>query len=76
MPHVMEEDKIVQTIAENIRESRTKKRMTQLEVAEDAELSVNHYAKIERGEVEPGEVTLIRIIQSLGAEYKDILPKL
>lgn len=75
MKHIIKsDDEIVQQVASNLRSFREGKKMTQSEVAESASISVNHYAKIERGEVEPGEVTLVRLISSLGAEYTDILP--
>ena len=63
-----------QTIAKNLRELRKLKHMTQTEVAQKAKISTNHYAKIERGEVNATITTLERIIKSLGAKSSDILP--
>lgn len=66
----------METVAENLKSIRESKRMTQLEIAEKADISVNHYAKIERGEVVPGLDTFVAIMKAIGAAYTDVLPKL
>ena len=63
-----------QTITKNLRELRKSKHMTQTEVAPQAKISTNHYAKVERGEVIATISTLERIIISLGAKLSDVLP--
>ena len=68
------EAKLKKSFALNLQKTRNDKRLTQAEVAEGANLSVNHYAKIERGEVFPGIDTLARITKSLDAHSSDILP--
>ena len=70
----MNEASIQKEIAKNIKTARESKRLTQLEVAEKADLSVNHYAKIERGEVNPGLDTFILIVKAIGVKSSDILP--
>lgn len=61
-------------IAINLRTARDKKRLTQKEVAKKADISTNHYARIERGETSPNLETFERIIKSLGVKSKDVLP--
>lgn len=61
-------------IAINLRTARDKKRLTQEEVAKKADISTNHYARIERGETSPNLETFERIIKSLGVKSKDVLP--
>ena len=61
-------------IAFNLRTARDKKRLTQEEVAKKADISTNHYARIERGETSPNLETFERIIKSLGVKSKDVLP--
>lgn len=61
-------------IASNLRKARIAKQMTQEEVAEKADISTNHYARVERGETSPNLDTFERIIKSIGVKSKDILP--
>ena len=70
----MQEMTTQEVIASNLRKARDKKHLTQEEVAEKAEISTNHYARIERGEALPNLETFERIIKSLGVKSKDILP--
>lgn len=66
--------KLQNEISKNIKNEREKRRLTQLEVAEKAGLSVNHYAKIERGEVTPGLDTFEAIVKAIGTKSTEILP--
>ena len=61
-------------IADEIKKSRNGARLTQSEVAEASGISVNHYAKIERGEIVPGLETFLAIVKALDAESSDFLP--
>ncbi|MFH0863714.1 MAG: helix-turn-helix transcriptional regulator [Candidatus Gottesmanbacteria bacterium] len=45
-------------IAEKLKKARKDARLTQVQVAEKANVSVNYYARIERGEVNPSLETL------------------
>ena len=54
--------------------ARHQKALTQAEVAQRAGTTVNHYAKIERGEVVPSLKTLEKIIKALCVKSSDILP--
>ncbi len=65
---------IMKEIAKNLKRARLTKNMTQSEVAEKAGLSVNHYAKIERGEVTPGLDTFEAIVKAIGTKSTEILP--
>jgi len=62
------------TSGEAIREVRQKSDLSQVEVAEKADISVNHYAKVERGEVVPGLDTFEAIVKAIGVRSSDILP--
>jgi transcriptional regulator with XRE-family HTH domain len=57
-----------------LREARKNKNLTQLEVAQLAKLSVNYYACIERGEVNPSLEKIKNIVKALGLKSSDILP--
>ncbi len=61
-------------IANNLRRIRNDKGMTQLQVAEKAGISTNHYALIERAEYKPTVETLEKILKALGAKSRDVLP--
>jgi transcriptional regulator with XRE-family HTH domain len=52
-------------IALKLKKARKESRLTQLEVAEKANVSVNYYARIERGEVSPSLETLKDIMRIL-----------
>lgn len=52
-------------LANKLRETREKMKLTQAEVAKKAVLNTNYYAVIERGEVEPKAGTLLRIFEAL-----------
>lgn len=52
-------------IAEKLKRARKELRLTQVEVAEKAKVSVNYYARIERGEVTPSLETLKEIMAIL-----------
>lgn len=67
-------DKITIYIGQRLREARKLKNMTQADVAMHAKTTVNHYAKIERGEVVPSLKTLERIVKAMGVKSSDILP--
>ena len=61
-------------IGRQLAQARHSKGLTQAEVAEHASTTVNHYAKIERGEVVPSLKTLENIVQALGVKSSDVLP--
>lgn len=61
-------------IGKNIKKTRLKRKLTQKEVAEKAEINVNYYARIERGEVNPSTEFLEAIAKTLKVKSSDILP--
>lgn len=71
----MTDIKAMKSIANSIKEARSKNRLTQQEVADVADINVNYYAKIERGEAIPALVTLIRILNAVGVKTLAV-PKL
>lgn len=66
--------KIQSKIGENIKAARIQSGLTQIEVAKDAKISVNHYARIERGEVNCSVETLASILEVLKIKSSEILP--
>lgn len=70
----MSVDRTTQKIANNLKQIRFKKSLTQTEVADKAGLHPNSYAKIERGESMPSLETLEKIAKALKVKSSDILP--
>lgn len=52
-------------IAKKLKQGREQRNLTQLEAADKANISVNYYARIERGEVNPSLETLKDIMKIL-----------
>lgn len=61
-------------IAKNIKEMRSSRGLTQLELANKATISANSYARIERGEVSPSLETFQKLVKALDIKSSDILP--
>ena len=57
-----------------LRKARKNIGLTQSEVAKQAKISVNYYACIERGEVNPSLEKIKNIVKALGLKSSDILP--
>jgi transcriptional regulator with XRE-family HTH domain len=66
-------DKLSNHIGKQLQLARQRKNATQAEVSKRAGTSVNHYAKIERGEVVPSLKTLEKIVKALGINSSDVL---
>lgn len=64
----------LQMIGRKLREAREKQHLTQVEVAEKADISTNHYAQIERGEANASIETLENILKALNVKSSKILP--
>ena len=58
----------LQMIGRKLREAREKQHLTQVEVAEKADISTNHYAQIERGEANASIETLENILKALNVK--------
>ena len=61
-------------IAKKLKSVRISKNLTQLELSEKAGISVNYYAKVERGEAIPSLDTFAKIVKALGVKSSDVLP--
>jgi transcriptional regulator with XRE-family HTH domain len=66
--------KIRRKIGMNIKRTRKKLGLKQVEVAVDAGLNTSYYGKIERGLINPSLKILYRIIKALKVSSSDILP--
>lgn len=64
---------INKSIAKNLSNIRDDLRITQKEAADRANMNVNYYAKIERGESIPSIKTLKKITKALKVSSTDIL---
>lgn len=60
------------TTGEVLKEARIKKSLTQIEVAEKAQIHPNTYAKIERDEQEPSFETVKKLAKVLDLKLDDI----
>jgi len=67
-------DKLSGHIGRQLQSARTRKGLTQSEVAKRADTNTNYYAKLERGESVPSLKTLEKIIKALGIKSADVLP--
>jgi transcriptional regulator with XRE-family HTH domain len=63
-------DPLLSHLAAVLRELR--KSRSQEAVAHDAELTVNAYGRIERGQADPGLTTLARIADALGVSLAEL----
>ena len=63
-----------QKIGKKLKEARKKLNMTQIDIANKADISVNYYARIERDEQNPTLETMERILKVLKVKSSDILP--
>lgn len=61
-------------MGQNLKYIRRRKIMTQAEVATKADITVNYYARIERGEENPSFEILKRLFKALKIKSSDILP--
>lgn len=59
-------------ISKRFKKARKESGLTQLEVAEKANVSVNYYARIERGEVSPSLETLKDLMKILDIKSLEI----
>jgi transcriptional regulator with XRE-family HTH domain len=61
-------------IGKKVKAVRESKKLTQAEVAEKASVSVNYYARLERGEVNPSSEIIGKIAKAFGVKSSSILP--
>ena len=67
-------NKIAEELGKKLRKARERKELTQEEVAKMSGVSVNYYARIERGEVNSSVEKIRKIIVALGIKSSEILP--
>lgn len=66
-------DKARKELGEKLRKVRERSGLTQAEVAEKADIHVNYYARIERGEENPSFEKLQGIMKALKIKSLDLL---
>ena len=67
-------DGTTKKVAKKLKVLRLERNLTQAEIADKAKMSVNYYAKIERGEVRPSVDIYERLAKALKATASDIFP--
>ena len=60
-------------LGDKLKKYREQAGLTQIQVAEAAELNANYYARIERGEENPSFEKLQKIMKALGVKSFDLL---
>jgi transcriptional regulator with XRE-family HTH domain len=75
-PHMASRQKptITKELGSKLKEIREKANLTQEEVAKEAGMSSNYYAKIERGEINTTLEKLYKIIKALKTQASEIFP--
>lgn len=68
----MDSSKFRESVGKNIKKLRKKANLTQAQVAKKADLNVNYFAVIERGEVTTSSEKLTRIAHALGVSVTEI----
>ena len=69
----MSDKEITKTIADNLSKLRKQLRNTQKEMAEKADLNMNYYAKVERGEAIPSLKTIKKLAKAFKVTATDII---
>ncbi len=59
----------------NIKRLREKKKLTQEEVSKKADMGVNYYARIERGEHQTSPGNLLKIAKALSVDISELFKK-
>lgn len=70
----VQQAEIVQLFAARLRELRSSRGMTQLELAERARITVSYVWRLESGGTGPGVDLVDRLAQALGTTVADLLP--
>ena len=60
-------------LARRIREIRTAKGMSQMDLVRDYEWTLSHFQKIERGDLDPRFSTLLKLADSFGVSVAELL---
>lgn len=70
----MEMNKYYKQLAENIRMQRAKVKISQLKLAEKADVSIDTISMIEREQGNPTLSTIVSIAKALGVDLNTLLP--
>lgn len=65
-------DKVIKQIANNLRQLRKARGLTQIELAEKAKINSNYYSKVERGELKPSADIYAKIAKGLGVKLDQL----
>lgn len=68
------DSRIRKTLGDKIKTVREKAKLTQAEVARDADIHVNYLSRIERGEENPTTEVLQKLAKALKVKSSEILP--
>lgn len=66
------DEKVLKNLGSRLKKAREAARMTQLDVAKAADINVNYYAQIERGEINTSYEKLQRIAKALKLKSIDL----
>jgi transcriptional regulator with XRE-family HTH domain len=69
----MTDDSVI-VFGRRLRAARKARGLKQIEVAAKANVSPNHYARLERGEIKPKYEMIEKLAKALGVKSSDILP--
>lgn len=67
-------NRIRRQVGKNLKKAREKAGLTQVELAEKADIHPNYYARIERGETNPSQEILYKLTRALKVKSSRILP--
>jgi DNA-binding XRE family transcriptional regulator len=67
-------DSYKKEVGKKLKEARESKNLTQSDLAKKADINVNYYARIERGEENPSLEVLQKLFKALNIKSSDILP--
>ena len=67
-------DKVTRQVADNLRQLRLQKGLTQVELAKKAGINDNYYARLERAELSPTLEKFEKVVKTLQVKSSKILP--
>jgi transcriptional regulator with XRE-family HTH domain len=67
-------DKVTRQIADNLRQLRLQRGLTQVELARKAGINDNYYARLERAELSPTLEKFEKVVKTLQVKSSKVLP--
>jgi transcriptional regulator with XRE-family HTH domain len=67
-------DKVTRQVADNLRQLRLQKGLTQVELAKKAGINDNYYARLERAELSPTLEKFEKVVKTLQVKSSKVLP--